>query len=452
MHIGGKTMNTTCDTSFAIDECQLFLNFPEIILSLDEEGRITKANYYALKAYGYSLEELTALKITDLDASGNQLKNYSQPSLETVHKRKDGTTFPVKIQYRGLACCGCNLNLYFVQDLTQLKSVEQRAEVDQQTLELLYDSLPVGIAIYDRNERMVRCNNVFKNLLGYSQQELQQMTWQDYTHPDDVLVSRKWVDYFYAGKVTKYKLEKRYISKAGEVIWASVTVGRMLSYNNNVQRLVVVENITERKEIERLLKQESEVLNVVLFGKQSVMMEGLRFILHNLRGINLIGQVITFEDCLSLLGLRKVDILLIDQETAGENYLNYCQLLSGKYPHTKIALIGTRENDAGEKEKIPYINLQDQSQEELLLQLKGLCHMGNFVEPLDWSKYESLTPREKQILFMVASGKTNKEIGQEIHLSPSTVRNYVSTILQKLNIPNRTAAAVILYHSLLNNK
>jgi DNA-binding NarL/FixJ family response regulator len=59
------------------------------------------------------------------------------------------------------------------------------------------------------------------------------------------------------------------------------------------------------------------------------------------------------------------------------------------------------------------------------------------------SLLDTLTEREKQILYLLALGKTNKEIGREIHLSHSTVRNYVSSILRKLNLPNRTAAAAV---------
>lgn len=63
---------------------------------------------------------------------------------------------------------------------------------------------------------------------------------------------------------------------------------------------------------------------------------------------------------------------------------------------------------------------------------------GGSVEPLT----EDLTPREIELLQLVSQGKTNKEIADETGLSEGTVRNYISTILAKLGVDNRTRAIV----------
>ncbi|GFP36018.1 two-component system, NarL family, response regulator LiaR, partial [Candidatus Hakubella thermalkaliphila] len=63
--------------------------------------------------------------------------------------------------------------------------------------------------------------------------------------------------------------------------------------------------------------------------------------------------------------------------------------------------------------------------------------------------FRVLTERELEILARVAEGKTNREIAQELFLSHKTVRNYMSTVLQKLGIANRTeAAAYAIRHHL----
>ena len=64
-----------------------------------------------------------------------------------------------------------------------------------------------------------------------------------------------------------------------------------------------------------------------------------------------------------------------------------------------------------------------------------------------------ITNREKEILVHLAQGKTNKEISQSLMLSPSTVRNHISSIFTKLNISNRSqATAIAIYAGLLNFK
>ncbi len=59
-------------------------------------------------------------------------------------------------------------------------------------------------------------------------------------------------------------------------------------------------------------------------------------------------------------------------------------------------------------------------------------------------KLARLSPQEERILSLVASGKTNKEIGEELHLAEKTVKNYVSSILSKLEVARRAEAAAYL--------
>ena len=63
-----------------------------------------------------------------------------------------------------------------------------------------------------------------------------------------------------------------------------------------------------------------------------------------------------------------------------------------------------------------------------------------------------ITNREKEILVHLACGKTNKQISQVLMLSPSTVRNHISSIFTKLNISNRSqATAIAIYAGLMNS-
>ena len=59
-------------------------------------------------------------------------------------------------------------------------------------------------------------------------------------------------------------------------------------------------------------------------------------------------------------------------------------------------------------------------------------------------KLARLSPQEERILALVADGKTNKEIGEELHLAEKTVKNYVSSILSKLEVARRAEAAAYL--------
>jgi DNA-binding NarL/FixJ family response regulator len=66
--------------------------------------------------------------------------------------------------------------------------------------------------------------------------------------------------------------------------------------------------------------------------------------------------------------------------------------------------------------------------------------------------FAELTEQERRVLTLVADGKTNREIAQELHLGEGTVRNYVSNVLSKLGVSNRAeAAAYATKHNIKNS-
>ena len=73
--------------------------------------------------------------------------------------------------------------------------------------------------------------------------------------------------------------------------------------------------------------------------------------------------------------------------------------------------------------------------------VKCLLEIGDAVKPLEESK-PRLTPREKEILTMLASGSTNDKIAEEFYISPQTVKTHICNIYKKINAPNRIQAAL----------
>ena len=108
---------------------------------------------------------------------------------------------------------------------------------------------------------MIRVNPVFCRMLGYSEQELTQMTPLDITHPDDIDRSAKGLERIFSETNIDSKFEKRYLKKSGEIIWASVsaTVVRDLG-GRTLYGLDMVEDITERKRVEADLRLGNEII------------------------------------------------------------------------------------------------------------------------------------------------------------------------------------------------
>ncbi len=90
---------------------------------------------------------------------------------------------------------------------------------------LTIDNAPVGIALVDLEGRFERVNTALADMLGHSTEELQALTFQEITHPDDLAGDLELLQQLTDGTISDYRLRKRYFHRDGHVIWIDLTVG-----------------------------------------------------------------------------------------------------------------------------------------------------------------------------------------------------------------------------------
>ncbi|TAN73376.1 MAG: GGDEF domain-containing response regulator, partial [Magnetospirillum sp.] len=116
----------------------------------------------------------------------------------------------------------------------------------------LFDNAGTGVVLSTPTGEYVHCNPAFCAMVGYSDTELQALTYRDITHPDDVGRHTDLRDAMMAGKRDSYDVTKRYIARDGHVIWAHLTVTAVRDSSGEDIRytVAVVEDVTERKRLE----------------------------------------------------------------------------------------------------------------------------------------------------------------------------------------------------------
>ncbi|MDB6063020.1 MAG: hypothetical protein JWM78_3123 [Verrucomicrobiaceae bacterium] len=115
---------------------------------------------------------------------------------------------------------------------------------------------PVGIAMVGTNGQWIRVNTKLCNIVGYSADELLNLSFQEITHPDDLDIDMSYVQQMLNGELTHYTLEKRYLRKSGEPIWISLTVSLMRDNSGEPMHFIsVIEDIQARKETEEALRR-----------------------------------------------------------------------------------------------------------------------------------------------------------------------------------------------------
>jgi PAS domain S-box-containing protein len=114
-----------------------------------------------------------------------------------------------------------------------------------------FENAAVGVALVSTEGSILRANNSFARMLGYSVEELTTRTFQDLTYPDDLANNLSELNRALVGEAESYCIEKRYIRKDGGIVWASLTVGCVRKMDGGVDYFVsVIQDITERKRVE----------------------------------------------------------------------------------------------------------------------------------------------------------------------------------------------------------
>jgi two-component system, cell cycle sensor histidine kinase and response regulator CckA len=154
--------------------------------------------------------------------------------------------------------------------LARRKQVEAKLNESNELFRSAFEEAPVGMCLVSPEGRFLRVNNTFCLMLGRPESELFTMSFMDVTHPEDRSASRDWVGQILAGKEVPNTLEKRYLQKAGHVLWG--IVGSYLLRSDDGAPLFFIthiQDITDRK----LAEAEKEKLQAQLL--QAMKMEAV---------------------------------------------------------------------------------------------------------------------------------------------------------------------------------
>lgn len=146
--------------------------------------------------------------------------------------------------------------------MNQRDRVLRHLQENERTLRDAMEYASIGMALLDANGQWIKVNPALCRIVGYSASELHALTFQDITHPDDLAADVELKQRVIAGEITHYTLEKRYICKNGDVIWANLSLSGVYDADNQFVNFVSqIENIDDRKHAElqsQVLQRELE--------------------------------------------------------------------------------------------------------------------------------------------------------------------------------------------------
>lgn len=206
----------------------------------------------------------------------------------------------------------------------------------------------------------------------------------------------------------------------------------------------------------------TEKIHVVIVDDHPLFRAGVAHMLGREADFEIVGEGSSAEEALNLVRDLLPDILILDIDMPGSG-LEAARAVTAVYPVTKLVILTASEDEGNLQAALKagaraYI-LKGSPARELISILRSVQAGHGYVPPalaasllsepaagggqVDAATTEALTEREHQVLEGLAVGLSNKEIGQQLHLTEKTVKYYVTNILQKLQVRNRVEAALL---------
>jgi DNA-binding NarL/FixJ family response regulator len=204
-------------------------------------------------------------------------------------------------------------------------------------------------------------------------------------------------------------------------------------------------------------------MKVIICDDQAIIRDGLELLLKLEKDIEVVGSAQDGAEAVELVNKYHPDLVLMDLKMPGMNGVEATRRIVNGNPEVKVLVLTTFEDDEWVFDAIragasSYL-LKDTRREQLIEAIHGTSCGKSYVDPQIAGKIigkvadsqiapqtlilKKLTQREVETLHLIAHGYSNAEIADKLHLSEGTVRNHVSSILSKLEVPDRTQAAII---------
>lgn len=204
-------------------------------------------------------------------------------------------------------------------------------------------------------------------------------------------------------------------------------------------------------------------IRVLVCDDQAVVREGLEMILNADKDIEVVGLAADGQEALNLVAAKKPDLVLMDLNMPGMNGIVATERIHRDFPNVRILVLTTFGEDDWVFDAIRggaagYL-LKGTTRQEIVAAIKGTYAGKSFIDPQVGGKLlkeveksrqvssttfrPNLTEREMDMLKLMAKGLSNMQISQRLHITQGTVRNYVSAILAKLGVADRTQAALM---------
>jgi DNA-binding NarL/FixJ family response regulator len=212
-------------------------------------------------------------------------------------------------------------------------------------------------------------------------------------------------------------------------------------------------------------------IRILIVDDHEVVRLGLRILMEDQPDMEVVAEAGDADQALREVERHRPQVAIVDIRLPGRNGLEACKEIRQKYPDTRVVILTSQADDDFIVEALRvgasgYV-LKQVGGDELIRAVLAASRGETALDPQTAARvvarlrdletkaeadvFRDISPRERDVLLLVAEGKSNKEIGTALNLSDITVRNYISNMLAKLSLSNRVElAAFATTHHLID--
>lgn len=213
---------------------------------------------------------------------------------------------------------------------------------------------------------------------------------------------------------------------------------------------------------------ENAAIRTVVVDDLKLIRQGLRLLLADEKVVEVVGEADNGLDAIAQVEQLQPDVVLMDIEMPTLNGVEATRRICDRFERVKVLILSVDDDEEYVAQALRHgaagYLLKNTPADEIAFAIqavhKGYMHLGPGIgqkviaqlpdpalhAPQRWKK---LTPREQEILQLIAQGANNREIAQRLCISEKTVKNHVSSILHRLDLRDRTQAAIFASNSKL---
>ncbi|MGQ0521867.1 MAG: PAS domain S-box protein [Actinomycetota bacterium] len=271
----------------------------DAFVGIDRDGTILAWNAAAEALFGWPREEAIGRRLTETiippryrAAHGEGLARYLASGESTVLGRRvelealhrDGHEVPMELAVWPVRV-GRDVQFNaFVHDISERRQAEVALREAEERFRRAFDDAPIGMCLVDHEGRILRANQSYCEMLGYSEDALRGMTVGELTYPDDVEASQEPFGRVLAGGLASYRVEKRYVHADGHPVWAMLNVSAVRDDGGRIVHLIgQIEDISARRQAEEALTRQALHDHLTGLPNRSLMLDRLRLALARTR-------------------------------------------------------------------------------------------------------------------------------------------------------------------------